>query len=362
MPRRHEKGSFGCLFRFGACVASTQSRHPACARPVPTSPSRSTRKRSARPGRFARSSSSGSCCCARPGSRSGSPATIRGRPRTRRRSASPPRWPTAATSSCPRSPASRTCRGRRSPTWAARCRSRRSRRRCKSHNAARLVAGVALALILLATALASRELNGRAFRWLPVLILVGSVGFWDRAHVLSPELFLTRRRRDRALRFRAGAAPADRGRRRRSASASRSRSWAADCWGRCGSSSPRCCCRSCGAEWRNRAYAVTLAIARRASRSRCRCRGRSRCTRATPRCSRCGGRASRSATTSRSWAATAPRPLYYLRNLALVRVAVAAAAPVAAVAARARLQRRPARAGHRRARRARARDPRAAFS
>ncbi len=61
----------------------------------------------------------------------------------------------------------------------------------KPHNAARLVAGVALALALLATSLASRELNGRAFRWLPVLILVGSVGFWDRAHVLSPELFLT---------------------------------------------------------------------------------------------------------------------------------------------------------------------------
>jgi 4-amino-4-deoxy-L-arabinose transferase-like glycosyltransferase len=59
------------------------------------------------------------------------------------------------------------------------------------HNAARLPVAVALALVLLATAYASRELNGRAFRWLPVLILVGSVGFWDRAHVLSPELFLT---------------------------------------------------------------------------------------------------------------------------------------------------------------------------
>ncbi|MCC7326422.1 MAG: glycosyltransferase family 39 protein [Burkholderiales bacterium] len=59
------------------------------------------------------------------------------------------------------------------------------------HNAARLVVGLALALVLLATACASRELNGRAFRWLPVLILVGSVGFWDRAHVLSPELFMT---------------------------------------------------------------------------------------------------------------------------------------------------------------------------
>jgi 4-amino-4-deoxy-L-arabinose transferase-like glycosyltransferase len=60
-----------------------------------------------------------------------------------------------------------------------------------AHNAARVIAGIALALVLLATAYASRELNGRAFRWLPVLILVGSVGFWDRAHVLSPELFLT---------------------------------------------------------------------------------------------------------------------------------------------------------------------------
>jgi 4-amino-4-deoxy-L-arabinose transferase-like glycosyltransferase len=61
----------------------------------------------------------------------------------------------------------------------------------KTHNAARLVVGLALLLVLLSTSLASRELNGRAFRWMPVLILVGSVGFWDRAHVLSPELFLT---------------------------------------------------------------------------------------------------------------------------------------------------------------------------
>jgi len=59
------------------------------------------------------------------------------------------------------------------------------------HNAARLVAGLALALILLVTAQASRELNGRALRWLPVLILIGSVGFWDRAHALSPELAVT---------------------------------------------------------------------------------------------------------------------------------------------------------------------------
>ena len=58
-------------------------------------------------------------------------------------------------------------------------------------DAARIVVGVLLAAILLFCALASRELSGRAFRWLPVLILVGSVGLWDRAHVLSPELGLT---------------------------------------------------------------------------------------------------------------------------------------------------------------------------
>jgi 4-amino-4-deoxy-L-arabinose transferase-like glycosyltransferase len=58
-------------------------------------------------------------------------------------------------------------------------------------DAARLVVGVVLAGMLLFSALASRELSGRAFRWLPVLILVGSVGLWDRAHVLSPELGLS---------------------------------------------------------------------------------------------------------------------------------------------------------------------------
>ena len=58
------------------------------------------------------------------------------------------------------------------------------------HNAARLAAGGLLAAILLFAALASRELNGRAFRWLPVLILIGSIGFWERAHALSAELGL----------------------------------------------------------------------------------------------------------------------------------------------------------------------------
>lgn len=55
-------------------------------------------------------------------------------------------------------------------------------------DAARLVAGLALAALLTFTALASRELAGRALRWPPVLILIGTVGLWDRAHVVSPEL------------------------------------------------------------------------------------------------------------------------------------------------------------------------------
>ena len=58
-------------------------------------------------------------------------------------------------------------------------------------NAARLAAGGALALILLFSALAIGELAGAAYRWLPVLILIGSVGLWDRAHVLSSDLGVT---------------------------------------------------------------------------------------------------------------------------------------------------------------------------
>jgi 4-amino-4-deoxy-L-arabinose transferase-like glycosyltransferase len=55
-------------------------------------------------------------------------------------------------------------------------------------NAARIAAGGALALILLFAALASGELAGPSYRWPPVLILIGSIGLWDRAHVLSGEL------------------------------------------------------------------------------------------------------------------------------------------------------------------------------
>ncbi|HSQ79743.1 MAG TPA: hypothetical protein VLU54_01165 [Casimicrobiaceae bacterium] len=55
-------------------------------------------------------------------------------------------------------------------------------------DAARLVAGLALALTLLFSALAGGELAGPEFRWLPVLMLIGTVGLWDRGHVLSGEL------------------------------------------------------------------------------------------------------------------------------------------------------------------------------
>ena len=55
-------------------------------------------------------------------------------------------------------------------------------------DAARLAVGVLLALLLAFTGAAARELNGRSMRWMPVLIVVGSVGLFDRSHQLSPEL------------------------------------------------------------------------------------------------------------------------------------------------------------------------------
>ena len=58
-------------------------------------------------------------------------------------------------------------------------------------NAARVAAGIFLGAILLFSALATGEFAGPRSRWLPVLILIGSVGFWDRAHVLSGELGMT---------------------------------------------------------------------------------------------------------------------------------------------------------------------------
>jgi 4-amino-4-deoxy-L-arabinose transferase-like glycosyltransferase len=57
-----------------------------------------------------------------------------------------------------------------------------------AHDAARLAVAVLLIGILLAISAAGRELGGRSMRWMPVLVFVGCVGLWDRAHQLSPEL------------------------------------------------------------------------------------------------------------------------------------------------------------------------------
>ena len=246
--------------------------------------------------------------------------------------------------------ASRTCRGRRSPTSAARSRSNAVLAAAAGPQRGALVVGVALALVLLATAFASRELNGRAFRWLPVLILVGSVGFWDRAHVLSPELFLTLGVADRRCRVsRSRCAGRSLGG-SRSAPASRSRSWATDSWARCGSRVTALLLPACGPEWRNRAYVATLAVALAVAAWRCRCRGRSRCTRATRRCSRSGSPSESPGDYFAFLGDGTRRAAVLPAQPRLVRVARAAAAAVAAVAARARLQRRPARARHRHAR------------
>jgi len=58
------------------------------------------------------------------------------------------------------------------------------------HDAARVAAGAMLALTLALLAAAARELYGRNFRWVPILLFVGTVGLWDRAHQLSPEMGL----------------------------------------------------------------------------------------------------------------------------------------------------------------------------
>lgn len=58
------------------------------------------------------------------------------------------------------------------------------------HDAARIAIAICLALALWLLALAGRELYGKAFRWLPVLIFIGCIGLWDRAHQLSPEIGL----------------------------------------------------------------------------------------------------------------------------------------------------------------------------
>jgi 4-amino-4-deoxy-L-arabinose transferase-like glycosyltransferase len=59
-----------------------------------------------------------------------------------------------------------------------------------AHDAARVAAGAFLGLVLWLIGLTARELGGRQFTWLPVLVFIGSVGLWDRADQLSPELGL----------------------------------------------------------------------------------------------------------------------------------------------------------------------------
>lgn len=56
------------------------------------------------------------------------------------------------------------------------------------HDGARLANAACLAVALWLLALAGCELYGRAFRWLPVLLFVGCIGLWDRAHQLSPDV------------------------------------------------------------------------------------------------------------------------------------------------------------------------------
>ncbi len=215
-----------------------------------------------------------------------------------------------------------------------------------AHNAARVIVGLALALVLLATAFASRELNGRAFRWLPVLILVGSVGFWDRAHVLSPELFLTlgiavglwgialALRRPVLGRRRARRGHRDRVHGQRLHGPAVARSHGA---------------RAAAVRHRMAQPRVRRDRRHRAAcrRSCCRCPGRSRCTRAIPRSSRNGWRASRPRDYLAFLGDAKAEPLYYLRNLAWFAWPALPLLLWLAVAARARLQRRPARSRHR---------------
>ena len=54
-------------------------------------------------------------------------------------------------------------------------------------DAARLAAAIVLGLTMLLVAASATELCDRELRWMAVLLFVGSVGLWDRAHQLSPE-------------------------------------------------------------------------------------------------------------------------------------------------------------------------------
>ena len=56
------------------------------------------------------------------------------------------------------------------------------------HDGARVAVGLCLGATLWLLALTARELYGRAFRWLPVLLFIGCIGLWDRGHELSSEI------------------------------------------------------------------------------------------------------------------------------------------------------------------------------
>ena len=58
------------------------------------------------------------------------------------------------------------------------------------HDAARVANAICLGLALWLLALTGRELYGKDFRWLPVLLFVGCIGLWDRAHYLAPDIGL----------------------------------------------------------------------------------------------------------------------------------------------------------------------------
>jgi 4-amino-4-deoxy-L-arabinose transferase-like glycosyltransferase len=58
------------------------------------------------------------------------------------------------------------------------------------HDAARVANALCLGATLWLLSLSGRELYGKSFRWLPVLVFIGCAGLWDRAHQLSPEVGL----------------------------------------------------------------------------------------------------------------------------------------------------------------------------
>jgi hypothetical protein len=58
------------------------------------------------------------------------------------------------------------------------------------HDAARVASALVLGLTLFLLATTAKELEGSKARWTTVLLFVGSVGLWERAHQLSAELVL----------------------------------------------------------------------------------------------------------------------------------------------------------------------------